>query len=119
MGGSRLASQQKKADLGPSHMHNLTVSRSCCRTPGCYQRGGQQLLRQKNTLHPQGVRMSVSCRADRTFWMWVLHGTSACGSTASPVSSGTTIGLDSLGSGGSGVLESCQCSAKQPGWPVP
>lgn len=63
--------------------------------------------------------MPVSCRADRTFWMWVLHGTSACGLTASPVSSGTTIGLDSLGSGGSGVLESCQCSSKQLGWPVP
>lgn len=64
MGGIRLTSLQKKADLGPSHVHNLRVSRSCCRTPGCYQRGGQQLLPPKAPHIFRGVRMPVSCRAD-------------------------------------------------------
>lgn len=44
---------------------------------------------------------------------------SVWGQQVSPLSSGTTVGLDGLGSGGSGVLESCQCFSKQPGWPVP
>ena len=117
MGGIRLAAQQKKADLGPSHIHNLTVSRSCCRTPGCCQRGGQQLLRPKTPYILKGVCMPVSCTAQRTHF--------GCGYfmvrrlTVSPVSSSTTIGLVSLGSGGSGVLEGCQCSLTQPGWSVP
>lgn len=40
---------------------------------------------------------------------------SVCVWTVSPLSSGTTMGLDGLGCGGFGVLESCQCFSKQPG----
>lgn len=95
---------------GNSLRHSLTVSRSCCWTPGCSQRGGQEAPTKKTSgmsafLTPAGLAVH--------FWD-VGRGPSGGVGTVPALSPGTATGLDGLGSGGFGVLESWQCFVHPP-----